>query len=139
MRAGVLGLLVATTLWAQSGAQDQRRTEIQTPYEIQVRVWRDQQPGDEPRLHVSARFAPRKDAALWSEVDLAGLRLRTGRSVWTPEDSSIEALPDGVFEVRGQGEATVEAGAAVVPVVQLKTSAGSREVVLPETVIETVE
>jgi hypothetical protein len=59
--------------------------------------------------------------------------------VWTPEDSSIEALPDGVFEVRGQGEATVEAGAAVVPVVQLKTSAGSREVVLPETVVETVE
>ena len=137
--SGVIGLLALAALSAPGGGHGEEEGDIQTPYDVQVNVWRDEQPGDEARLHVSARFVPRRDAAAWSEVELAGLLLRAGQRPWQPETSALEPLADGGFEIRGQGAATVAAGTSVVPIVQLRTSAGLRELVLPESVVERVE
>ena len=108
------------------------------PYETEVRVWRDEQPGDDARLHVAATFVPRPGAAAWTEIDLVGLRLRAGDGVWQPEHGALRSLSDGAFEIRAQGAATIAAGTTVTPVIELRTSAGPKEFVVSESVVQLV-
>lgn len=136
---GVVALLTLAVLCAATGGHAEETGAIQTPYHIELHVWRDEQPGDAARLHVSARFVPRKDAEAWSDVALAGLQLRAGPALWAPQHSALAAQAGGGFEIRAAGAATVAAGATVVPAIQLSTSAGRREIVLTEHVVERVE
>jgi hypothetical protein len=108
------------------------------PYEIQVRVWRDEQPGEDARLHVAATFVPRHGASRWSDIDLIGLRLRAGDRVWQPEHDALQPLSEGAFEIRAEGAATIAAGATVTPVIELTTSAGPKEFEVSESVVQLV-
>jgi hypothetical protein len=116
--------------------ESEGREAISTPYEIDVRVWRDEQPGNGPRLHLSATFAPREGT--WSEVALASLELRAGDRSWTPERSALRALPGGGFEIRAEGAATIAPRVTVVPLAVLNTAIGARQVRLPECIVRVV-
>jgi hypothetical protein len=136
--AAVLGVLALAVLHALRGGHGEGKEVINPPYEIRVRVWRDEQPGDDARLHVAATFVPQPGASAWSEVDLVGLRLRARGGTWMPEQRAFQALSDGALEIRAQGAATIAAGTSVTPVLELRTSAGSKELVLSETVVQLI-
>jgi len=105
-------------------------THQQTPYEITPRVWRDEQPGDEPRLVVSVTFVPRDASERWQDVQLHTVEVRAGDERWTPSESSVSASGDGGFEIKAVGEATLAAGATATIAVTLKTSAGEKQLAL---------
>lgn len=103
----------------------------QTPYDITPRVWRDEQPGDEPRLLVSATFAPRPSAERWQDVRLRTLEIHANEQRWKPIESSLAPLGEGGFEIKASGEATLPAGTKATIVVTLQTSSGEKQLALP--------
>ena len=102
----------------------------QTPYEITPRIWRDEQPGDEPRLAVSTTFVPRSGADRWQGVRLQAIEARANDQRWTPRESSLVESGDGGFEVKALGAATLPAGARATIVVTLQTSSGEKKMEL---------
>lgn len=103
----------------------------QTPYDITPRVWRDEQPGDDPRLVVSVTFVPRRAAERWQDVRLRAVEVRANNQRWTPRDSAVSPVGEGGFEVRASGDATLPAGAAATIGVTLQTATGDKGVSLP--------
>jgi len=103
----------------------------QTSYEITPRVWRDEQPGDDPRLLVSITFVPRQSSERWQDVRLRTLEVRTSDRSWTPKESGVSPLGDGGFELKASGDATLPAGVKATVVVTVQTSAGERHLELP--------
>lgn len=114
-------------------------SEMQTPYDTQINVWRNEQPGSDPTLHASVQLTPREGELPWSEVKLNWLHLRSDESNWTPKNSVIERLSGGVYQIRAVGAPTIEAGANVVVVIQLATSEGDKEIVFPGDEVEVME
>lgn len=108
----------------------QSQNQQQTPYDIAPRVWRDEQPGDEPRLIVSITFTPRDRPEGWREVRLATVEVHANAQSWTPRESSLSSSADGGFEVKASGAATLPAGAIATITLSLLTSAGQRLVEL---------
>jgi hypothetical protein len=101
-----------------------------TPYDITPRVWRDEQPGDEPRLVVSATFVPRPSSERWQDVQLRVLEVDANEQRWTPTEASIVPFGDGGFELKAFGAATVPVGAKATLVVTLQTSSGEKRLAL---------
>ena len=110
-----------------------------SPYQIQVRAWRDEQPGDDPVLHLSVRLDPRANADPWPGLRLAGLRLATGASEWTPTRQSMESAGVGAFEVRANGEPTLEAGVEAVLSLALDTARGRKKIEISGIEVELVQ
>jgi hypothetical protein len=100
----------------------------QTPYDITPRVWRDEQPGDEPRLVVSVTFVPRDSAERWQDVRLRTVEVRTNDQRWTPSESTVSPFGD-------TGDATLPAGAKATIVVTLQTSSGEKQLELPTEIL----
>ena len=103
----------------------------QAPYDITPRVWRDEQPGDEPRLVVSITFVPRNSSERWQDVRLRSLEIRADDRRWAPSESSVSPSGNGGFELKALGAATLPAGAKATIVVTLLTSSGEKQVELP--------
>ena len=101
-----------------------------TPYDLDVNIWRDEQPGDDPVLHVAVQLAPRAGAAVWTGLRLTGFKVKTDKVEWRPTDSSIEGLSDGVYRVRAEGAPTIEEGADVTVEIELVTNQGSKQIVI---------
>jgi hypothetical protein len=110
---------------ATSGAQQQ------SSYDITPHVWRDEQPGDEPRLVVSITFVPRESSERWQDVRLRTLEVRASDRSWTPRESGVSPFGDGGFELKAAGDATLPAGAKATVVVTVQTSSGERHLELP--------
>lgn len=108
----------------------QSQDQQQMPYDIAPRVWRDEQPGDEPRLVVSITFTPRDRSQGWREVRLATVEVRANAQRWTPRESSLSSSADGGFEVKASGAATLPAGAVATIALSLQTATGQRLVEL---------
>lgn len=108
------------------------------PCDVAWRVWHDEQPGDEPRLHVAATFSPRGPAR-WRDVHVRALELHAGGQGWTPRETSVTALADGSFEVRASGAATLPAGTGASATLQLETSEGPQALELPETAVARID
>ena len=106
-------------------------SQQQTPYEITPHVWRDEQPGDEPRLMVSVTFVPRASSERWQDVRLRSLEVRANDRRWSPNESSVSPLGEGGFELKAAGPATLPAGAKATIVVTLQTSSGEKAFSLP--------
>jgi hypothetical protein len=111
------------------------KTLQQTPYDITPRVWRDEQPGDEPRLVVSVTFVPRDSAERWQDVRLRTVEVRTNDQRWTPSESTVSPFGDGGFELKAAGDATLPAGAKATIVVTLQTSSGEKQLELPTEIL----
>ena len=109
---------------------DTSDTQPQTPYTITARVWRDEQPGDEPRLVVSIICAPRTASDRWADVQLRTIEVRANDQRWTPSESTVSPSDDGGFEVKASGAATLPAGARATIVVTLQTSSGEKHLEL---------
>ena len=107
----------------------------QTPYDITTRAWRDEQPGDEPRLVVSVTFVPRDSRERWQDVRLRTLEVRAGDQRWTPSESTVSPLGEGGFELKASGAATLPAGATATLVVTLQTSSGEKQLELPTEIL----
>jgi hypothetical protein len=105
-------------------------TQQQTPYDITPRVWRDEQPGDEPRLVVSVTFVPHNSSERWQDVRLRTVEVRVNDQRWTPSESTISQSVDGGFEVKALGDATLPAGAKATIIVTLQTSSGEKHLEL---------
>jgi hypothetical protein len=105
--------------------------EQQSSYDITPHVWRDEQPGDEPRLVVSITFVPRGSSERWQDVRLRTLEVRATDQRWTPRESGVAPFGDGGFEVKASGDATLPAGATATVVVTVQTSSGERHLELP--------
>ena len=105
-------------------------SQQQIPYDVTPRVWRDEQPGDEPRLVVSATFVPRDPSTRWQDVRLRSLELQAEDRRWTPSESTVSPSGDGGFEVKAFGDATLPAGAGATIIVTLQTSSGEKRVEL---------
>jgi hypothetical protein len=103
----------------------------QTSYDITPRVWRDEQPGDDPRLVVSITFVPRHASERWQDVRLRTLEVRTPDRSWTPRESGVSPYGDGGFELKASGDATLPAGANATVVVTVQTSSGEKHLELP--------
>ena len=106
-------------------------SQQQTPYDITPRVWRDEQPGDEPRLVVSVTFVPRNSSERWQNVRLRTVEVRVNDQRWTPRDSTVSPFGDDGFEVKAFGDATLPAGGKATIVVTLQTSSGEKQLQLP--------
>lgn len=102
----------------------------QTSYDITPRVWRDEQPGDEPRLLVSITFVPRGSSERWEDVQIRTLEVRADNRTWTPKESGVSPLGDGGFELKASGDATLPAGAKATVAVTVQTSSGERRLEL---------
>ena len=108
------------------------------PYDITVRIWRDEQPGDDPTLNLSAKFTLRESQTAWQEPRLQRIELHADGRRWMPRESSLTPIAGEGFEITAQGEATLPAGASATGTVTIQTASGSREVSLPATEIERV-
>ena len=98
----------------------------QTPYDITARVWRDEQPGDEPRLVVSITCAPRTASDRWADVQVRTIEVRADDRRWTPSESTVSPSDNDGFEITASGAATLPAGAKASIVVTLQTSSGEK-------------
>ena len=110
----------------------------QVPYDITVRIWRDEQPGDDPTLNLSARFTPRESQTAWQQPRLQRIELQADGQRWMPRASSLTPTAGEGFEITAQGEATLAAGARASGSVTIHTASGSRDVSLPATEVERV-
>ena len=99
---------------------------VQTPYDVTSRVWRDEQPGDEPRLLVSVTFVPRSSSERWQDVRLLTVELRAGDRRWSPKASTVTLSGESGFEVNASGDATLPAGANTTIALTLQTSSGKK-------------
>lgn len=104
------------------------------PYYITPRVWRDEQPGDAPRLLVSIAFVPRGATERWQDVRLRSLEVRAGDERWTPRQSAVAPAADGAFEVTASGDATLPAAASATILVTLQTSGDEQRLELATTI-----
>lgn len=107
----------------------------QTPYDITARVWRDEQPGDEPRLVVSVTFVPRNPSERWQDVRLRTIEVRANNQRWTASESTVSPFGDDGFELKAFGDATLPAGAKATIVVTLQTSSGEKQLELPSDIL----
>ena len=107
------------------------QTPQQTPYDITPRVWRDEQPGDEPRLVVSVTFVPRNSSERWEDVRAQAVEVRANDQRWTPSESTVSPFGNGGFELKAFGDAAFSAGATATIVVTLQTSSGEKQLELP--------
>jgi hypothetical protein len=105
-------------------------SDTQAPYNTTARVWRDEQPGDEPRLIVSITCAPRTASDRWTDVQVRTIEVRAQGERWVPNESAVSASDDGGFEVKASGPATLPAGASATIVVTLQTSSGEKRLEL---------
>ena len=110
-------------------------TQQQTSYDISARAWRDEQPGDEPRLVVSVTFVPRSAGEAWQDVRLRTLEVHANVQRWTPSESAVLPFGDGGFELKAVGNATLPAGAKATIVVTLQTSSGEKHLELPAEIL----
>jgi hypothetical protein len=110
-----------------------------TPYEVTPRIWRDEQPGDEPTLNFSATFVPRDPAVVWQQPKLQSIELVANGQRWTPRTSDLTVLARASFELNASGDATLPAGAKATPTVTFQTAAGIQRVTLVETEITRVD
>ena len=144
-RIGVICFLVSTAACSVESNNAERlsikvtQPETQASYDTAINVWRDEQPGSDPSLHVSVQLTPRKGETPWREVKLDWLHLQTDGVAWTPKNSAIERFSDGVYQIRADGALTIEVGVEVTVVIQLTTSEGRKEIALPGNVVEAVE
>ena len=97
-------------------------------YEITPRVWRDEQPGDDPRLVVSITFVPRTASDAWQDVRVGAMEVRADDRRWTPTRASLAPFGDAGFEVTAFGDATIPAGAKATLSLTLHTSSGKKHV-----------
>lgn len=100
------------------------------PYDVTVRAWRDEQPGDDARLLVSITFVPRASTERWQEVRIRTLEMRANGRHWSASESAVADRSDGGFELTAAGEATLPAGTKATIAVTLQTSAGEKQLEL---------
>lgn len=110
-------------------------TQQQAPYDVTSRAWRDEQPGDEPRLVVSVTFVPRHSRDRWQAVRVRAVEVRADDQRWAPSESSISDLSDGGFEIKAIGDATLPAGTKATILVTLETSSGEKRFELPTEIL----
>lgn len=110
-----------------------------TPYDITTRIWRDEQPGDEPTLNFSAVFVPTGRAAVWSEPRVQRIQLEENGRRRTPRTSELMPLGDGGFELKASFDATPPAAARATATITVQTAAGPRHVTLADIEIARID
>lgn len=94
----------------------------ESDYELEADVWRDEQPGDEPAIHVSVVLRLPTSGTSSEELGVTSVRLQQGARSWVASQTSIERLDERTLQVRARGEATLGAGARCALTIALVSS-----------------
>lgn len=104
-------------------------------YDIQAQVWRDEQPGDEAVLRVSARFAPKAGAPKPTRV--VAVELWQRERVWKAAKSSWQDH-GGEFEIQAEGAPPAAGPGPWELRVRFQTAKGERAVTAAVTRMQTI-
>lgn len=100
-----------------------------------VNVWRDEQPGDDPVLHLSVwADVP------WSDVRVVDVKLQSQKAgEWSPDETSWESQEEGEVEIRAHGTPTIEVGDEVTLILTLETPGGREKIEIPRNVVGKID